>query len=82
MDIWSDVIYPKLLELMAADEIYQNRLEQCRISEKSFLKVADSLSIAQRKIIEDYMVSCDNLEFRMTQLAAFLNYDDETALPK
>ena len=75
MDKWSDVIYPKLLEQMTVDEVYQNRLEQCRIAEKEYLKAVEGLSEEQREIIEDYIVSCENLEFRMTQLAAYLNDD-------
>ena len=75
MDKWSDVIYPKLLEQMTADKIYQNRLGQCRIAEEEYLKAVEGLSEEQREIIEDYIVSCENLEFRMTQLAAFLNDD-------
>ena len=75
MNEWVDIIYPKLLAASAADEDYQNRLAQCQAAENNYLTIIDKLLPEHREIIENYITMCEELEYRMVQLAYYIKKD-------
>ena len=75
MDKWGDIIYPKLLAAAATDEDYQNRLKQCQAAEDAYLTIINKLLPEHREIVENYITMCEELEYRMVQLAFYVGKD-------
>lgn len=69
MDIWNDYVLPELAKLAQQDENYQRMLMENQKLETSYCDVIDSLSDSDREMIDEYIASCENLEYRLTQLA-------------
>lgn len=69
MDIWNDYAYPRILQLARHDPEYQQYLTEIRKLEAEFLRISAALPERDREILEDYLVSSDNLEYRFAQLA-------------
>ena len=72
MDIWNDDIMPRLLTLARADEDYQTLFRECEEKRMLYEQAVRELTLEEYDLIEDYIASCEELEYRMTQLAFFL----------
>ncbi|MBR3974069.1 MAG: hypothetical protein IKJ99_09000 [Oscillospiraceae bacterium] len=69
MDIWNDFILPELLMAAKGDRDYQKMLAENRFLEDDYSKVMDRLSEAERECMDSYIASCENLGYRLAQLA-------------
>ncbi len=69
MNSWADMVYPGLIEKAAKDEEYQKHLKTCESREKDYNRLCESFSDEQREIIEKYISACENMDYRLMQLA-------------
>lgn len=73
MDNWTNKGIAVVTARSKEDPIYQSLLEQCIVAEEACLAVLGNLTPQERACIEQYMTLCDELQYRMTQLAYSCN---------
>lgn len=61
--------YDKLLELAKYDPVYQKCLEEVKRLEPLYLALRDSLPEMQRRVLEDYISACEELDHALLLLA-------------
>ena len=71
-DIWNDCGVHQVAEIARTDKHYQDLLAECRRLEAGFCAVMDRLSEAERRLVEEYVAICEDLQYRETQLAYIL----------
>ena len=54
---------------ISADPEYQSLLQQCIALEPEYLRIRNSLSVADQSLLEDYISLCEEMEYRKMQLA-------------
>ena len=59
----------KLRALTSCDNIYQELLSACQKQEEEYLRIKNSLPIADQESLERYIAMCEELEYRRTCLA-------------
>lgn len=69
MDLWTEYAEFQVTERAKADKHYQALLEQCLIAEKSYLRIVEKLSEQDRADVEHYLTICEEMQYRMAQLA-------------
>ena len=69
MDGWTDEVVMKLSQLAKNDCEYQLLLNRCRKMEVEYLAIMNRLAEEERLCIDEYIVLCEELQYRMTQLA-------------
>ena len=63
------MIEEKLLELAKEDPYYQACLEEVKRLEPVYLALRDSLPEMQKKVVEDYISACEELDHALLALA-------------
>ena len=76
-DIWNDYGIYKVAEMTSRDIYYQELLAECKQLEYGFNEVMHKLSENDRIKVENYIVACEDLEYRKTQLAYMLSLSIE-----
>ena len=66
---WDNVVYSMVLDAAKDDEIYQGFQADLEAKELKYTEMLQSLSPEQQKIIEDYIMAIENVDYRMMQLA-------------
>ena len=69
MDHWNEFAYPKITARATEDQIYLELQSENRILEQKYVKLMENLSEREQKIVDAYVASCEELEFRLTQIA-------------
>ena len=69
MDHWNEYAYPKITARAKEDKIYLELLEENGILEQEYVKLMDRMDEPDRELLDAYIASCENLEFRLTQIA-------------
>ena len=69
MDDWNEDAYPKITARAKKDKIYLELMEENRILEQEYAKIMERMREAEQEIVDAYIASCENLEFRLTQIA-------------
>ena len=69
MDHWNEYAYPKITARAKQDEIYLELLAENRILEQEYVKLMERMGESEQEIVDSYIASCENLEFRLTQIA-------------
>lgn len=64
-DYWDQILW----EAARKDEDYQNLLTRCREAEKTYRNILDMLPAEQQVQLEAYISLCEELQYRLTQLA-------------
>ena len=64
-----DVTEEKLLELAKGDPYYQACLEEVKRLEPVYLAMRDTLPQMQKKVMEDYLSACEELDHALLALA-------------
>lgn len=64
-DYWDQILW----EAARRDEDYQNLLIRCRGAEAAYQKILASLPVDQQAQLEEYISLCEELQYRLTQLA-------------
>ena len=72
MDKWTDDILPTLLKIASTDAFYQELCKYRQEKQMAYDQIVGKLSQSEAEQIEDYIASCEDLEYRMTQLAYYL----------
>jgi precorrin-2 methylase len=66
---WDNVVYDMVLDAAKGDEIYQNFQAELEKKELEYTAMLQNLTPEQQKIIEDYIMAIENVDYRMMQLA-------------
>ena len=74
METWTNEILPKLLKIASADAFYQELCKYCAEKQTAYDQIVSKLPQQEAEQIEDYIASCEDLEYRMTQLAYDLGF--------
>lgn len=69
MDLWTDIIAPALQEMACKDLAYQMLFQYRAEKQKFYEQIMEKLSPEEYELVEDYIASCEDLEYRLTQLA-------------
>ena len=69
MDHWNEFAYPKITARARQDRIYLELLGEYKILEQGYRKLMEKMSETEREIVDSYIASCEELEFRLTQIA-------------
>ena len=69
MDHWNELAYPKITARATKDRIYLELQSENRILEQKYVKLMENLSEREQEIVDAYVASCEELEFRLTQIA-------------
>jgi hypothetical protein len=69
MDSWADIIYPELVKKAAKDKEYQEYRKACDLSEREYTRLYKTFSNEQKSIVDKYISTCEDMDFRMMQLA-------------
>ena len=72
MDRWADQIVPLLQNLVKCDPVYQELIQYSAEKRKRYEEIVKRLSPEESEAVEDYIASCEDLEFRKAQLAFLL----------
>jgi hypothetical protein len=64
-DYWDQIFW----EAARKDADYQTLLQRCREAEADYRRILDTLSPEQQEQLETYISLCEELQYRMTQLA-------------
>ena len=70
-----EVIY-RLADMVKSDADYQELLEKCRSLETDYLRITDGLPEGDRELLDTYIAACEDMQYRMTQLAYLLGQLD------
>ena len=68
-DEWNDYANEQIIELARRDEDYQQLLRQCKELSPAYLEILHSLSDEQQQTLEKYISCCEEMEYRLAQLA-------------
>ena len=71
----SEVIY-RLSDMVKSDADYQELLERCCSLETDYLRIMNGLSEEDRELMDRYIAACEDMQYRMTQLAYLLGQSD------
>ena len=66
---WDNVVYSMVLDAAKDDEIYQGFQADLEAKELKYTAMLTDLSPEQQKIIEDYIMAIENVDYRRMQLA-------------
>ena len=69
MEHWNEYAYPKITARARQDKIYLELLREYKILEQEYEKLMEKMSETEQKIVDSYIASCEELEFRLTQIA-------------
>ena len=69
MEHWNEYAYPKITARARQDKIYLELLREYKILEQEFEKLMEKMSETEQEIVDSYIASCEELEFRLTQIA-------------
>ena len=69
MEHWNEYAYPKITAKARQDKIYLELLREYKILEQEFEKLIEKMSETEQEIVDSYIASCEELEFRLTQIA-------------
>ena len=69
MDYWNEHAYPKITARAKKDKIYLELQAENRILEQEYVKLMEKMGESEQEIVDAYIASCENLEFRLTQIA-------------
>ena len=69
MDHWNEYAYPKITAKARQDNLYLELLTENRILEQEYRKLMEKLDEAEQVILDSYIASCEELEYRLTQIA-------------
>ena len=69
MDHWNEYAYPKITARARQDNIYLELLTENRILEQKYRKLMEKMGEAEQEMVDSYIASCEDLEFRLTQIA-------------
>lgn len=72
MDIWADKIAPALQQTARWDPYYQELSQFRAEKQQAYEQIMQKLTAEEFEVVEDYIASCEDLEYRMTQLAFLL----------
>ena len=66
---WDDEVITRLIAAVRMDRDYQELLEQCRSLEEGYCRIMNGLSDSDRTLLDKYIAVCEDMQYRMTQLA-------------
>ena len=69
MDHWNEYAYPKIAAKAKQDKIYLELQAENRILEQEYVRIMERMREAEQEIVDAYIASCENLEFRLMQIA-------------
>lgn len=69
MEHWNEYAYPKITARARQDKIYLELLREYKILEQEYEKLMEKMSETEQEIVDSYIASCEELEFRLTQIA-------------
>ena len=69
MDHWNEYAYPKITAKAKQDKIYLELQAENRVLEQEYVKLMERMGKLEREIVDSYIASCEDLEFRMLQIA-------------
>ena len=69
MDRWNEYAFPKIAAEGKKDKIYLELKAENRILEQKYVKVMEKMSASEQELVDFYIASCVNLEFRLAQIA-------------
>ena len=69
MDTWNQYAYSQIAAMARQDNVYLELLEECKVFEAKYLVLMEKLDETEREIVDSYIASCENMEFRFAQLA-------------
>ena len=69
MEHWNEYAYPKITAKARQDKIYLELLREYKILEQEYEKLMEKMSETEQEIVDSYIASCEELEFRLTQIA-------------
>ena len=69
MEHWNEYAYPKITARARQDKIYLELLREYKILEQEYRKLMEKMSKTEQEIVDSYIASCEELEFRLTQIA-------------
>ena len=76
MEMWNSEISRRAAASAEGDAFYQELLQECEEKEAVYKKITAILPEERRELIEGYIAICEDLEYRMTQLAYELGLGD------
>ena len=68
-DEWNDYAHQRVIDLAKQDADYQQLLGRCEELSPEYLRILHSLSPEQQQILEEYISCCEEMEYRLAQLA-------------
>lgn len=71
MDKWTDLAVLRITAAAKNDPCYQSLLRRCEQAELLYQTVSAKLTEEDRRIVEEYIALCDQMQYRLTQLAYF-----------
>jgi len=74
--IWNDAVLYRLIKQVKNDEPYRQLLDQCKKLEEYYCEITSKLSDEDKRIIDEYIAVCEDMQYRMTQLAYILGSSD------
>ena len=69
MDQWADDAVFRVVDAAKHDPFYQDLLDKCKVAESKYHDAVQPLSEPEQLSIENYIALCEELQYRMTQLA-------------
>ena len=69
MNRWNHYAYLKISALAGNDEIYLELQAENKLLEAKYTELMGKLEESERELVDRYIASCEDLEFRFAQLA-------------
>ena len=77
MDHWNEYAYPKITSRAKQDKIYLELQAENRILEQEYVKLIEKMDESEKEILDRYIASCENLEFRFAQIAYWIGRNEK-----
>jgi len=68
-DEWNDAAWQRVMEKAKEDADYQELLVQCQNLTEGYQKILEKLSPEEQEELERYISCCEEMEYRLAQLA-------------
>ena len=68
-DEWNDYAREHVIKMAKKDADYQQLLDQCNDLTPEYLSICEELTPEQQEILDRYISCCEEMEYRMAQLA-------------